>query len=519
MSSQPTERLRRILEYGVLAVVVVMPTQAGVPLLKLERATVTLTAGDIMVWMLAAIAFGWWLLGRDRSALQWPPIHLWLLAVAAVVSAAAWLDPGLGKKEVLSAAKEVFQWIGFCVATPLVFLNGLSTADARRRAMTAWVAVTAITVLIAIVQAAAQSQGVAPSWLAATRHFETEPLPVDPASVVGLFGSRTVYGIYLCLSLPVVMGLMLGAHGAPARLGLALVLIVGVASMALEGPYLAVVVGLCTVGALAYTTRPAKTVGVITALTVCAGGLLIGPFRQEKLAWHLMSERLVAAEETAGGDLGPSVAPADEDLPWVPGEGPESVAGGDEGLEPAPADEDLPWVPGEGPEGEEQPTQKPSTHEPPQPSPVRYVSEPVIAQRYAEWGAAVQMMGSRTWPVAAIGAGPGQYQEAIGGYYLSLPKQGKLEPDFQSQYLVVACELGLPGLFALVLYFTGTLQAGRRALAAAAERDRGLLAGLIGAVAAALVVNFAGCPIVRGTSVTLALVACLILVQARSSRR
>jgi len=516
MNAQLPGELRRPLEYGILAVIVAMPTQVGIPLLKLERATVTLTAADVLVWLLAALAFLWWLPGRGRSSLRWPPVHLWLLSVAAILSAAAWTDPGLGKKEVLSAAKEVFQWLGFCVAAPVVLLNGLATAESRRRALTAWAVVTAATVLIGIVQAVAQVQGVAPSWMAATRHFETEPLPVDPASVVGLFGSRTVYGVYLCLSLPVMMGLMLVARGTWLRLGLALLLIVGVASITLEGAFLAVLLGLCTVGALAYTTRPARTVGVVTALAVCAGGLLIGPFRHEKLAWHLMSERLVAAEDMALEDQGPSPAPADEDLPWVPGEGPESVAIGDEGLKEAPADEDLPWVPGEGPESQEA---APSARASAPAAPLRYVPEPVIAKRYAEWGAAVQMLGSRTWPVASIGAGPGQYQEAIGGCYLSLPKQGKLEPDFQNGYLVVLCELGLPGLFALVLYFTGTLRAARSALADASERDRGLLAGLVGALAAALVVNFTGCPIVRGTSVTLALVACLILALARSSRR
>jgi len=143
----------------------------------------------------------------------------------------------------------------------------------------------------------------------------------------------------------------------------------------------------------------------------------------------------------------------------------------------------------------------------------------VLSGRMAEWGAAIDMLGSRQRPIAAIGAGPGQYQSDVGGYFGVLPKGGKLEPDFQNQYLVIATELGLSGLFAFVLMLWTSIVGARKALTELADGLPDIASGLLGSMAALVVANLFGSTLVRGTSVTIALVVSLIVVYGKTARR
>ncbi len=187
------------------------------------------------------------------------------------------------------------------------------------------------------------------------------------------------------------------------------------------------------------------------------------------------------------------------------------------------AEETAPeYAPGEGPGGmvtesspqaETPPSAAPET-------PTEVVLVPTVDNRYAEWGGVLEMIGSRESPVAVIGVGPGHYQEWIGAYLSVLPKFGKLETDFQGQYLVLVAELGLTGLAAFALFLGASL---RGALAGVRNEPtafaRALSAGLAGGFVALIAANLHACPVVRGTGVTLVLLACLISASAREPIR
>ncbi len=100
-----------------------------------------------------------------------------------------------------------------------------------------------------------------------------------------------------------------------------------------------------------------------------------------------------------------------------------------------------------------------------------------------------------------------------------MPKGGKLEPDFQNQYLVIATELGLSGLFAFVLMLWTSIVGARKALTELADGLPDIASGLLGSMAALVVANLFGSTLVRGTSVTIALVVSLIVVYGKTARR
>lgn len=485
--------IQRALDYGALVLVAVMPTQVGVPVLKLHRAVVTLTVADILIWLLAAALVLSWLISRRHERLDWPPLHMWLIAAVAGVSATAWLYPSAPRTELLTTLKEVLQYVGLFVAAPLVLLNLLRDPGMRTRALWVWGIVTVLVVLLGATQGYLEAVGVAPEWLSATRHREQPPMPRDPGDVVGLFGSRTVYGVYLALSLPVLLALSVEMKRRVPRVLLCIAIILGAASITAPGPFLALAVGLIVTLAAMADTPKGRAAGVAIGCGIALCGLAFGPFRSEKLGWSMTEVEEVT--ETVGI-----------------GTGSESEGG----FAPAPPDEELEVAPGES-EGGQAPSGGIPMGE--QTSFVVVGERPILAGRYAEWGAALDMLGSRDRPIATIGVGPGHYQSDIGGYFGVLPKGGKLEPDFQNQYLVVATELGLTGLFALALLLWRSLRDAWGSLSGVVSGVPDAMPGLAGAMVALLIANLFGGTLVRGTGVTIMLIVSLIALHGRTDRR
>jgi len=454
----------RFLETCALVVVALAPTQIGVPLFHLGRATVSLTAADLLIWLLAAVVVLRWVLTKRRDPIARPPLHLWLVAAIAGLSGAAWLSPALPREYVVSTAKELIQWVGFFVAAPLVFLNALTTDAGRRRAVIVLLCVTAVTVMIGLAQGALAQASAGPDWLYGTWHRELEERDVDPSKVVGLFGSRTVYGVQMAMVLPIALALAIGLRRPGAGLALTVLALAGAASVTVPGPFAAVTVGLAVAGFLAAPSGKTRWLYGVAGLVVALVGLLAGPFRAETLDWSIVYDRqvaaLVEADEGGGGRADESVGPN------------------------------------------------------------RTVLVPTVDNRYAEWGAVMEMIGSTDDPVAVIGVGPGHYQEQIGAYLSVLPKYGKLETDFQGQYLVIVAELGLTGLAAFALFLGVSLRGALTGATRGADPfSRALHGGLAGAFSALLVANLHACPVVRGTGVTLVLLACLIIASAREPIR
>ncbi len=524
----------RILEYAALVLVAAMPTQVGVPVLKLHRATVALTVADILIWVLAGVLVARWMVSRGRQRLAWPPLHVWLVAAVAGLSGAAWLDPSAPRTELLATIKEMIQYAGTFVAAPLVFLSLLEDTATRARAVWVWAVVTAAVILLGATQAYLEAAGAAPEWLSATRHRELAPLDVDPRNVVGLFGSRTVYGVYLALSLPILLALSMSVGNTAARALMSVAIVLGAASVAAPGPFLALAVGLTVTGIASGDTARGRVTLAAVGLAFALCGLAFGPFRGEKLAWTMTETQELTevmwdaspAIASLPADAGFAPAPPDDELELAPGEV-------EDGFAPAPPDEEIELAPGEAEDGfapappddelelvpEEADAEPATTREAAEPRVVVVGEQTVLSGRLAEWGAAVDMLGSRQRPVAAIGAGPGQYQRDVGGYFGVLPKGGKLEPDFQNQYLVIATELGLSGLFAFSLMFWTSIVGARKALPEVPPGLPDIASGLLGSLAALVVANLFGSTLVRGTGVTIVLVVSLIVLYGKTARR
>ena len=129
------------------------------------------------------------------------------------------------------------------------------------------------------------------------------------------------------------------------------------------------------------------------------------------------------------------------------------------------------------------------------------------AQQYLEW-----IAGARgTLNNLYTGTGPGTYQEHIGRYYGTLPKNNinALEPDTNNTYAVLGLSMGLPGLLCfLALLFGGFRHSAAAALCPAASAPaplRGWFAGSAGSLFASLFLCLFTVPLVRGTGILLVL--------------
>ncbi len=129
-------------------------------------------------------------------------------------------------------------------------------------------------------------------------------------------------------------------------------------------------------------------------------------------------------------------------------------------------------------------------------------------QRYKEWQAALNMAARS--PLFGVGAGA--YQRNVNAFYYEMPKYPKnlMEPDALSFYFVWAASAGIPFLLICAAMALGAATGAARGLAALeAPVDRGLAAGVLGALAALAVACVFTSPFVRGGGVTLALVLAL----------
>ena len=141
--------------------------------------------------------------------------------------------------------------------------------------------------------------------------------------------------------------------------------------------------------------------------------------------------------------------------------------------------------------------------------------------------AALNMLKER--PVRGVGLG--NYQKRITPFYDNdaYPKPGGRtdaeaafdtdsdEPGSQSMLLVIACETGLPGLVLLLAALAWWAAAGARAHSAASDPSvRALALAATAASVGAMAAGLLGNPLVRGTGVSLALLASLGMVAARS---
>jgi hypothetical protein len=138
----------------------------------------------------------------------------------------------------------------------------------------------------------------------------------------------------------------------------------------------------------------------------------------------------------------------------------------------------------------------------------------IVKKRWLEWQPALQMLADNL----ALGVGAGSYQRRIGeaAYYGQLPNAKKSEPDADNLYLVLGASMGFPALVCLVaLLARFRRQAKSLWLRAGSTAERGLAAGLPGAVVGIMVANLFSSLLVRGVSLIWALVFAMITTASR----
>jgi len=175
--SRSKDRLGRCVGFGLLAIVVLSPTQWG-----LETANRThVSIADPLIWGV----FGLWLLTvADRSAprrLCVPPVMVVLFILMAALSTIRAIHP-------LKGAKDVFQFVEYLVAAFMLFANAPDWKQVQKL-VDAFMIVATLVVLLGLVQYL--SPGIADFKVRAT------------------FGNRNVFGGYLCLAGPLMAGVAL----------------------------------------------------------------------------------------------------------------------------------------------------------------------------------------------------------------------------------------------------------------------------------------------------------------------
>ena len=175
--SQAADLLRRLVWYGLLAIVIVSPTQYGVEVIPKTH----LTLADPLVWGVFALWLAVTLRSPDSARIRFPPVMVGLFVLAGAVSAWHAVHP-------LKCVKGIGQFIEYFGAAYLLAANVPDELKARRL-VDVFLAVATVVVLVAVAQYA----------LAGLADFK----------VRATFGNRNVLGGYLALVVPLMAGVAL----------------------------------------------------------------------------------------------------------------------------------------------------------------------------------------------------------------------------------------------------------------------------------------------------------------------
>ena len=467
--TEPLER--RLLEkdsdgtpwLGVLALaaVVAHPTQASVDLLAgAPRGHLNVCLADLVM----AAAFVAWVVQRLRSRDWSPPAAapaallgtLWLvLSLVPQLKGAAAESLNVSRAGVAKAV----QFAEYYVVGAIVFTEAFALERRRKRVVWALAAVTFSALLCALWQYVSVSYGV--------------------TDVRGSgFDSRSAFGMFLALVVPLLFGVAVFSKARWAWcVGAATVFLAMCLSLA-GGPFLAMLIGVLIVAAL--RGRTAFAVAAVGMLVVSLFLLPLLPRDNgDVLLDSVLLYRTDDPHRAFGGDVQSIRARENKkrsELARALARG-ERVTAAD-----LPGESDASW---------------------------RW------EQRYKEWQAALRMTAAS--PLFGVGAG--SYQHNVNRFY-DMPKYpvNLLEPDTLNGYLVWSASAGLPFLAILLALYTRALLATARAYGSLRSwLDRGMAAGVLGALAALVVGGLFTNPLVRGVGVTVALILALAETLRRAS--
>jgi hypothetical protein len=279
----------------------------------------------------------------------------------------------------------------------------------------------------------------------------------DVARVAASFGNRNVYSAFLVVVLPLLYGQALHEHSRPMRAWRLAVCFVGGLTM-LAPPHVWLLVGiLCW---MSYVRGGRARRILLPAIVAIAAVSTLVPRNHECNVTQLLDV------QERGQLYKLEIPGASDEAPSPPGDEPPPGA--------------------------------------------------IVKKRWLEWQPALAMLADNL----ALGTGAGTYQRNIGEaqYYGTLPNVRKSEPDTANLYLVVGASMGLAGLISLIafqLHFWA--KATRLWLAAGSPVERGLAAGLQGALVGIALANVFTSLFVRGVSLVWASVLAMTAVVARAT--
>lgn len=230
--------LQRAIRAGLLLVLILAPTQAGIEL----RPEVHLSPVDPLLALVAALWGLDLMLARDWRRLRPPPLFHLLFLAFAVASA-------LRAPDRMTAAKDLVQLIEYFVVAHMLADWALQESRVRTRA--AAVALISGAALIGI-----------GAW-----HYLAPG--VEALEVRSTFGNRNVFGGYLAMLLPLMAGVALGG-GVPsgARIALGLLVLAGLCVNLSGASMLAIAAALLVVAGLRHRVAFAGMALLLTAVTV-----------------------------------------------------------------------------------------------------------------------------------------------------------------------------------------------------------------------------------------------------------
>ena len=466
------DMLGKIIAWAALVAVFVHATQAGFDVLGWTgKGHLNLGLADVVI----GVAFVLWLVRRialkDFSV---PAVS------AAAVCGVAWLALSLvpqlkggGPDDAaitvsVWGVKEVIQFFAYFIAGFIIFAESFRDRDWLERSVMA----LGLTTLLSL------SCGLG-------LYFSES---ADAVAVRGAaFANRNTFGGFLAMALPLLFGVGLFSRQLPQLITGILILLGGLCVCLAGGPVLAICVGVLVVAFLR-----GKAAFAIAAVALVLLGWQVLPRMTRDNPAVLLDSVLFYKETDPYGIYKRDVTGIRESL----AEKRRRLAGKiaeAEAVDRAdvPTEEDLSY---------------------------RW------QQRYKEWQAALNMMARSP----LFGVGVGCYQVNVGKFYYQqdpdgthrMPKYAKnlIEPDTHSGYMVWGATAGVPFIIIVLAMLTRAAKSAGRAFVSQTDRlMRGVAAGILGSLAAVVVLSVFSDPLVRGVGVTLALVLALAEVVRRNA--
>ena len=434
--------------WGALVLIILAQTQAA--LYKHPRYGPFVSGADLFAALLFGIWAVWALFTGAWRRVWLPPIAAWAFIGVAVIAAGRADSPEALRSGVVEVAQYTLYFL--CVYT--LFLNALQSEAAVKKAIGLLCILTALMVLVALVQYAVIAD---PADHVSFREVNStfgvgqsiaETAIGQKLHIAGQ-SSRSVYCSFMLMVLPILFSLGLSLQ-SPKWLKPALLVTVALGAVTvLSGWHFWCLVAVLLALALRHGAKTAAMVALATVAFVAVSPVVLTRNYQANVV------EVMDFYET--GVL-------DQD---------------------AISEEDYS---GDAMTGTE------------------------VKKRWIEWQPAIAMLGQSP----ALGVGTGGYQLHIGQNYGMLPNFKKIEPDTNCGWLVIAGSMGLCGFIALVaLYFTRYRAAIAASTSGASEYLRALGAGLAGSVLGLFLANIFSGTLVRGLSITVILVLALATVLER----